>query len=62
MPQYDHVCKKCKKDFVIEMRMSEVGEKKVSCPHCKSKSVERQVTNTSFWSESVDRYNYSKGN
>ncbi len=61
MPQYDHVCKKCKKSFVVEMRISEVDTKKVSCPECKSKSVERQVTNTSFWSESVDRYNYSKG-
>jgi hypothetical protein len=43
------------------MKMSEVGEKKIDCPKCKSaKDVTRNVTNTSFWSESVDRYNYSK--
>ncbi len=61
MPQYDHTCTKCKKDFVVEMKMSEVGVKKVKCPKCNStKNVERNVTNTSFWSESVDRYNYSK--
>lgn len=61
MPNYDHSCTKCKHDFVVEMRMSEVGEKKIDCPKCKSaKNVTRNVTNTSFWSESVDRYNYSK--
>jgi putative FmdB family regulatory protein len=60
MPQYDHTCEKCKKDFVVEMKMSEVGEKKVSCPECGSKKVSRNVTNKTFWSESIDRYNYSK--
>ena len=28
MPNYDHTCEKCKKDFVIEMRISEVDTKK----------------------------------
>ena len=32
MPQYDHTCKKCKHDFVVEMRMSEVGEKGSQMP------------------------------
>ena len=62
MPNYDHSCEKCKKDFVIEMRMSEVGEKKVACPECGSKKVSRNVTNNTFWSESIDRYNYTKTN
>jgi len=62
MPNYDHSCEKCKKDFVIEMRMSEVGEKKVACPECGSKNVSRNVTNNTFWSESINRYNYTKTN
>ncbi|MCF8724071.1 putative FmdB family regulatory protein [Nitrospina gracilis] len=61
MPQYDHTCKKCKHNFVVEMRISEVGNKEVTCPKCKkSKDVERNVTNTSYWSESVDRYRWDK--
>ena len=62
MPNYDHTCGKCKKDFVVEMKISEVDKKKVSCPGCGSKKVERNVTNNTFWSESIDRYNYSKTN
>lgn len=61
MPSYDHTCTKCKKDFVVEMKISEVGVKEVKCPKCNSaKNVERNVTNTSYKAESVDRYNYSK--
>ena len=60
MPNYDHTCKKCKKDFVVEMKISEVGNKKVSCPKCKSTSVERNVTNNSFQSESINRYKWDK--
>ncbi len=60
MPHYDHSCKKCKKDFVIEMKISEVDKKKVKCPECGSKEVERNVTNQSFWSESVNRYVWDK--
>ena len=62
MPQYDHTCKKCGNSFIIEMKISEVDVKKVVCPKCKSGEVERNVTNASFKSESVDRYNYSKQN
>jgi hypothetical protein len=43
------------------MKISEVGVKKIKCPKCNStKNVERNVTNTSYKAESVDRYNYSK--
>ena len=42
--------------------ISEVDTKKVVCPECGSKKVSRNVTNNSFWSESIDRYNYSKTN
>ena len=60
MPNYDHTCKKCKKDFVVEMKISEVGEKEVKCPKCDSGDVERNVTNQSFFSESVNRYVWDK--
>ena len=60
MPHYDHLCNKCKKPFVIEMKISEVDKKTVSCPKCKSKAVTRQVTNNSFTSESVNRYVWDK--
>jgi len=32
MPHYDHLCKKCNKPFVIEMRISEVDKKKSFMP------------------------------
>jgi len=60
MPHYDHTCKKCKKNFVVEMKISEVGEKKVPCPKCQSKDVTRNVTNNSFTSESINRYTWDK--
>ena len=60
MPSYDHSCKKCKKDFVVEMKISEVDKKKVACPECKSTEVTRNVTNNSFKGESVNRYVWDK--
>lgn len=60
MPQYDHTCDKCKKDFVVEMKISELGKKEVSCPKCGSNKVRRNVTNTSFQSESINRYVWNK--
>ena len=60
MPHYDHSCNKCKKNFVVEMKISEVGEKKITCPKCKSADVTRNVTNNSFTSESINRYTWDK--
>ncbi len=60
MPHYDHSCEKCKKDFVVEMKISEVDKKKVKCPECGSVKVSRNVTNNSFTSESVNRYVWDK--
>lgn len=60
MPHYDHLCKKCKKHFVVEMKISEVDKKKVSCSECKSNDVTREVTNKSFTSESINRYVWDK--
>lgn len=56
MPHYDYTCEKCKKDFVIEMKISELDKKEVVCSECGSKKVQRNVTNTSFTSESINRY------
>ena len=56
MPNYDHSCKECKKDFVVEMKISEVDKNEVVCPKCGSKKVQRNVTNNSFTSESINRY------
>ncbi|MFQ5671450.1 MAG: zinc ribbon domain-containing protein [Nitrospinales bacterium] len=60
MPHYDHSCLECKKDFVVEMKISEVDKKEVVCPKCGSKQVRRNVTNSSFTSESVNRYVWDK--
>jgi hypothetical protein len=40
------------------MKISEVGEKKITCPKCKSADVTRNVTNNSFTSESINRYTW----
>ncbi len=60
MPHYDYTCNKCKKDFVVEMKISELDKKEVTCETCGSKEVERNVTNTSFTSESINRYVWDK--
>ncbi|PIQ96743.1 MAG: hypothetical protein COV67_07880 [Nitrospinae bacterium CG11_big_fil_rev_8_21_14_0_20_56_8] len=60
MPHYDYTCEKCKKDFVVEMKISELDKRKVECPGCKSEKVTRNVTNTSFSSESINRYVWDK--
>jgi len=60
MPHYDHSCLECKKDFVVEMKISEVDKKEVACPECGSRQVRRNVTNNSFTSESVNRYVWNK--
>ena len=60
MPHYDHLCQKCKKPFVVEMKISEVDKKKITCPECSSDDVIRQVTNNSFTSESINRYVWDK--
>ena len=60
MPHYDYTCGICKKDFVVEMKISELDKKKVTCEKCGSKEVSRNVTNTSFTSESINRYVWDK--
>jgi len=41
MAIYPYRCPKCKKNFDVEMKISDVGKKKVKCPKCKGTKVER---------------------
>jgi putative FmdB family regulatory protein len=42
MPTYEYRCKKCNKVFSENMSISEFEKKKThTCPHCKSRSVQR---------------------
>ena len=41
MATHPYRCPKCKRDFEVEMKMSEAGKKKVKCPKCKGSKVER---------------------
>lgn len=43
MPQYEYVCKGCKKTFALIMTLAEYVKGKVACPKCKSKKVEQKV-------------------
>lgn len=41
MPTYEYKCKKCGKKFELVMSMSEYESKRVACPKCKSRTLER---------------------
>ncbi len=46
MPMYEFKCKKCKRNFSLQLTISEYGKKKsFACPHCKSRSVRRIFSN-----------------
>ena len=42
MPIYEYVCLGCKKQFSETKPISAYDPKKVKCPKCKSRSVERR--------------------
>jgi len=44
MPIYEFDCLECGREFRLVLSLREYEEKKVSCPHCKSKKVEQLVT------------------
>jgi putative FmdB family regulatory protein len=44
MPTYDFICNNCNERFDVFLTFSEYGRKKISCTHCKSKSVRRRMT------------------
>ena len=42
MPQYDFLCRACKKEFTKILTLSEYEKGKIICPHCRSKEVEQR--------------------
>lgn len=44
MPTYEFKCSNCGKTFELSMPVAERETRKVSCPSCKSKKVERTIT------------------
>ncbi len=44
MPTYDYSCEKCGRKFSVFHSIMEHAEKKVSCPKCKSRKVERTIS------------------
>lgn len=42
MPNYEFVCKDCKKPFTLIMTLAEYEKGHVACPKCKSKKVEQK--------------------
>lgn len=42
MPVYEFACRACKKKFTVVKPIAGYDPKKVVCPKCKSKNVDRQ--------------------
>ena len=42
MPQYNFLCRACKKEFSKILAISEHEKGGIVCPHCKSKDVEQR--------------------
>ena len=42
MPQYNFLCRACKKEFSKTLTLSEYGKGGIVCPHCKRKDVEQR--------------------
>lgn len=47
MPIYEYICLDCKKQFTEVKMISKHDPKRVSCPKCKSRNVERRWTSVS---------------
>ena len=43
MPNYEFICKDCKKLFTMVMTLQEYDKGRVACPKCKSKKVEQKA-------------------
>ena len=42
MPQYNFLCRACKKEFSKILTISEYEKSKIICPRCKSEDVEQR--------------------
>lgn len=43
MPVYIFLCQDCKKEFTKILRISELEQGSIRCPHCNSEKVEQKV-------------------
>lgn len=44
MPAYEFLCKKCGKDVMLFVSVSDYENKKLKCPNCNSTQLERQIS------------------
>ena len=44
MPQYEFLCKDCKKPFSKILTISACDKEKIVCPECGSRNVEQQLS------------------
>lgn len=44
MPTYEYHCRSCHESFSVREHISRYGEGTVTCPHCKSRDVERVMS------------------
>jgi putative FmdB family regulatory protein len=47
MPVYEFACRACRKKFAVVKPITEYDPKKVACPKCKSKRVDRRWSGVS---------------
>ncbi len=43
MPLYEYVCRKCQKKFAEVLSVEEHETKKIECPSCKSREVDKVI-------------------
>jgi putative FmdB family regulatory protein len=43
MPTYSYHCQECRKNFTVQMSITEHDKAKVKCPRCSSKKVVQQI-------------------
>ncbi|MBN1373942.1 zinc ribbon domain-containing protein [Candidatus Dojkabacteria bacterium] len=48
--KYDYVCQSCKHEFEVELKLSELGKKKIVCPKCKSPDCKKIIKPVSIGS------------
>ena len=44
MPEYQFVCKDCKKRFTLRLSVAEYVKQKAKCPKCSSRKVDRRIS------------------
>ena len=58
MPTYDYSCLNCGKEFFVTHSIKEHVCKKVSCPKCKSRKVERIISSVQIKTTHINRNIY----